>query len=41
MCRGEIVDKRVTKDVENGAVRQNPAGKKTQRRFTDVVRGLA
>lgn len=31
MCRGEIVDKRVTKDVENGAVRQDPAGKKKNR----------
>lgn len=41
MCRGEIVDKRVTKDVENGAVRQDPAGGKKQRRFIDVVRGLA
>lgn len=31
MCRGEIVDKRVTKDVENGVVRQDPAGKKKNR----------
>lgn len=30
MCRGEIVDKRVTKDVENGAVRQDPAGGKNR-----------